>query len=303
MTGSPFWRGLKRMEQHHRRRILRRLQWASDVCELVGRFIELPPVNLPCIGFDPNSATDADVERSAGLLRDAWGMGRGPVHNLAALSEHNGIIIIREAVACSDMDAVSSWIGGRPLVLMSAEVASGPRDIFNLAHEIGHILLHAGVEVDTHNLAKIERQANRFASAFLLPAETFSQEVLGSSLSYLENLKRRWGASIAAIAYRCKDLGLLSDSQMSYVFRQMNARNMRLVEPLDDVIKLDRPAVLREAIQMIVNHGVYTRAQIESELGLNLQDVESLCGVPEGYLDTRVVRMEFRPTFRDAKTA
>ena len=48
-TETPFWRSLKRMEQHHRRRIARRLEWTRDIAAFVDRFIELPGVNLPVL--------------------------------------------------------------------------------------------------------------------------------------------------------------------------------------------------------------------------------------------------------------
>lgn len=42
------------------------------------------------------------------------------------------------------------------------------RIFFDMAHELGHILLHPKSR---------ENQANRFASAFLLPKESFLQEI------------------------------------------------------------------------------------------------------------------------------
>jgi len=143
----PFWRSLKRMEEHHRRRITRRLQWAYDVAEFIGRFIHLLEVRLPNVEFDPETASDDQIENAAIAVRDLWRLGGGPIHNLAALFEDNGILLVRETVECDDMDAVSCWQRGRPFILFSAEVTSGPRSKFNLAHELGHIVLHAGVEV------------------------------------------------------------------------------------------------------------------------------------------------------------
>ena len=203
--------------------------------------------------------------------------------------EQNGILIVREPVRCQDMDAVSCWIGGRPIVLLSEEVISGPRDLFNLAHELGHLALHPDVEVSGSNLDVIEKQANRFASAFLLPRESFSREVLGSSLAYFRSLKGRWGVAIAAMAYRSRDLGILSENQYSYLFRQMNAQRIRKVEPLDDMFPVNKPTVLGEGLRMLVEHGVYSRSQIEASLSLNLRDVEAIAGLDEGYLDQRVV--------------
>jgi Zn-dependent peptidase ImmA (M78 family) len=283
------------MEQHHRRRIARRLEWARDIASYVDRFIELPNVNLPSIEFDVEFASDEEVERAAESLRDHWKLGRVRIRNLASVLEENGVILVREMVECPDMDAVSCWQGGRPFILCAAEVNSGPRSTFNLAHELGHVLLHAGVEVSSDNLSRIEKQANRFAGALLLPRETFSQEVLGTSVSYFESLKKRWGVAIAAMAYRCKDLKIFNENQFSYLMRQMNARRIRKVEPLDDAFPVEKPSLLAESLRMIVEKGVQTREQIEAALSLNLSDIESLCGVSKGYLDVRVVAFTPRP--------
>ncbi|MGM5025099.1 ImmA/IrrE family metallo-endopeptidase [Tardiphaga sp. 862_B3_N4_1] len=287
--GTPFWRSLKRMEQHHRRRITRRLEWARDIAAYVDRFIELPNVNLPNIEFNAECASEEDIERAAEQLRDHWKLGRVRIRNLAAVLEENGVILVHESVECPDMDAVSCWQGGRPFILSSAEVQSGPRATFNLAHELGHILLHAGVEVSSETLGQIEKQANRFAGAFLLPRETFSQEVLGTSVSYFKSLKQRWGVAIAAMAYRCKDLKIFNENQFSYLMRQMNAQRIRKIEPLDDAFPVEKPSLLAESLRMIVEKGVQTREQVEAALTLNLSDVEGLCGVPKGFLDLRVV--------------
>jgi Zn-dependent peptidase ImmA (M78 family)/transcriptional regulator with XRE-family HTH domain len=289
----PFWRGLKRMEQHHRKRIARRLEWAHDVVVYLEQFIHLPAVNLPLIDFDAASDDTAQLEHAAESLRDHWGLGRGPVRDLSAIMELHGIILVHENVACPDMDAVSCWQSGRPYVLYAAEVQSGPRNAYNLAHELAHVLLHASVEVTTENLARVERQANRFASCFLLPLEAFTRDVLGTSLNHFLFLKEKWGVSVSAMAYRCKDLGIMNDNQFSYLMRQLNLRNIKKQEPLDDHFQVREPSILGESVKMLIERGVQTKAQIEAALALNLSDIESLCGLQPGYLDTRVV--PFKP--------
>jgi len=297
-AGTIFWRSLKRMEQHHRKRVAKRLQWAADITELVDEFIELPQADIPHWDFDPETADEDDIEEAAEFLREYWGLGNGPVVNLSSTLESKGIVIVRENVDCHDMDAVSCWIGGRPFILLSGEVKSGPRDLFNLAHELGHLFLHALVDVNDKNIASIERQANRFASAFLMPMETFSREVFGTSIEFFKSLKRRWGVAIAAMAYRCKDLNLITENQFSYIFRQMNMQKIRKVEPFDDVFDVASPRLLGEAVRMLIEHGVCTRPEIENRLGINLRDVESICGIESGYLDTKVVSVQFRPVLR-----
>lgn len=293
---TPFWRGLKRMELHHRKRISRRLEWASDIVAYLEQFIELPELSLPSIDFDLTSQAFDQIEHAADALREAWALGRGPLRDLSAIMELHGFVLIREAVECPDMDAVSCWQAGRPYVLFSADVTSGPRNAFNIAHELGHILLHSSVEVTADNLSELERQANRFASALLLPQETFSREVLGTSLNHFMFLKEKWGVAIAAMAYRCRDLGIINSNQHSYVMRQLNMRKIRKQEPLDERFQVAEPSILGASVKMLLDMGVQTKSQIEQSLALNLSDVESLSGLPKGHLDSRVV--QFAPKLR-----
>jgi Zn-dependent peptidase ImmA (M78 family)/transcriptional regulator with XRE-family HTH domain len=293
--GTPFWRGLKRMSRPDRLRIARRLEWAWDVVNYVERFIELPPANLPAVEWDFHSGSEDQLERIALLLRDRWELGRGPIFHLGAVIEANGVIIVKEPVACDDMDAVSRWQAGRPFILCSADKLSLPRENFDLAHELGHLLLHHGIDVTPETLNKLERQANYFAGAFLLPRETFSREVVSTSIYYFLKLKERWRVSVAAMVYRCKELKILGKSQVEYLWRQLSAKGMRKEEPLDRSFKTEQPTLLSAALSMLIEHGVQSRSQIRESLNLNPSDLESICGAPTGFLDETVVQLRLRP--------
>lgn len=288
---TPFWRSLKRMEAHNRRRIIRRLEWAREIVDYLDQFIELPSPQVPLHDFDHENADVSQIEEIADSVRDAWGLGRGPIVDLAGTLELNGVILIEETVGCNDMDAVSCWIDGRPIVLLASEDRLGPRKNFNLAHELGHLVLHSLVDLDSKNLDRVEAQANRFASAFLMPQESFGSEIIGTSLDYLLSLKLRWNVAVAAIGYRAKDLGILSKSQYGYLLRQMNARNIRKKEPFDDDIEVSKPSIVRHAIKMLVEHGVQTKSQIATTLTLNPNDIEAISGLPTGYLDDKIVNL------------
>lgn len=290
---SPFWRSLRRMEQPSRLRIGRRLEWAADIVDMIEQFIELPPVRVPSIDWSLDR-DDEEIEDIASMVREHWSLGEGPLPQIIPILEYNGIVVISEHVECENMDAVSRWQLGRPYILCSSEVESGPRMAYNLAHELGHLVLHADVELDSRNLAKVERQANRFAGAFLLPQTTFPKEVLSTSLSYFETLKRRWGVSIAAMVYRCKDLSILSETQVRYLWRQMNTQKIRRKEPLDDAFDQGFPSLIKSSLQMITDRGVQAKRDIEEKLHLNPSDFESLSGVKPGWLAPEKVVPIFR---------
>jgi Zn-dependent peptidase ImmA (M78 family) len=232
------------------------------------------------------------LEIAAESVREAWQLGSLPIEHMGATLESNGIILIKEQVGCEDMDAVSRWQAGRPYILLSADKNSLPRENFDLAHELAHLLCHPHIEVTSDNLASIERQANYFAGALLLPRRSFPQEVMSTSLNYFLELKARWRVSVQAMVYRCKDLGLLSGNQVSYLWRQLS--KIRKFEPLDDTFEPERPALLSAALSMLVENGVQTRAQIVEALKLNPSDIEQLCGSAVGFLDQKVIRFELR---------
>jgi hypothetical protein len=95
--------------------------------------------------------------------------------------------------------------------------------------------------------------------------------------------------AIAAMVYRCKDLGILTDSQVSYLWRQMNGRNIRRIEPLDDAFYPVLPSMLRAALEMLVSHTVQTKEQIERGINLNPDDIESLSGTEAGWLTAQKI--------------
>jgi Zn-dependent peptidase ImmA (M78 family)/DNA-binding XRE family transcriptional regulator len=289
--GTPYWRSLARMSRADRLRIARRLEWSADIVAYVERFIELPPVNLTTTEAAADYADLGWLEVSAEMLREKWGLGSLPIEYLAPTLEANGIVLIKEAVRCADMDAVSRWQGGRPYILLSEDKHSLPRENFDLAHELAHLICHPHMEVTSDNLATVERQANYFAGALLLPRKSFPKEVLSTSVDFFLELKKRWRVSVQAMVYRCKDLGLLSKHQVAYLWRQIGKRKS---EALDDAFEPERPTLLSAALNMLVQNGVQSRAQIVEALKLNHSDIEQLSGTSMGFLDRKVIPLELK---------
>jgi Zn-dependent peptidase ImmA (M78 family)/transcriptional regulator with XRE-family HTH domain len=290
---TPTWRSLKRMQRPDRLRIGRRLEWAYYITEYIAEYIDLPAVNLPAIEFDFDHHGPDRIEEIADELREFWNVGFGPVTDLAPLLEYNGIIVIEEVVNCEDMDAVSRWQGGRPFLLYAADQESNSRKLFNLAHELAHLLLHNSVEVNSRNLDRMESQANRFAGAFLMPRRTFTREIANTNINYFMSTKERWRVAVAAMIYRCKELGILNADQVKYLWKQMNARGIRKKEPLDNAFPLSPPTVLGSAANMLIENGIKLPTEVVEDLLLNANDVEAICGLTPGTLQNKIV--PFKP--------
>lgn len=266
-----------------------RLEWAQDVAIGLSEFVDFPKVNLPVRDFTvPESITASDIERAANECRELWGIGRGPVPDLALAVEGAGIILVREETGVAQIEGLSAWSYslGRPMVYLSADKDNAFRSRFDLAHELGHLILHKHIpratERERHNL--MEKQAHAFAGAFLLPAETFSNEVRTPiTLDGLLLLKQRWGVSVAAILMRLEALEIISADEKQLLFKRRSARWGVKSEPGDEVRVPERPRLLRRSIDLLLSSGVMTRQSIPQYLGLSEGDIEALACLPEGF--------------------
>lgn len=96
------------------------------------------------------------------------------------LVEKSGIFIFEKAIG-EEIDVYSLWTNSdRPFIILGNMKRSSVRRNFDIAHELGHLLLHYKVEftnLDTKEHKNIENEANLFAGAFLLPKKSFLQDM------------------------------------------------------------------------------------------------------------------------------
>lgn len=176
----------------------------------------------------PYWAADArDAEGAARSLRAAWQLGHDPIPMLSELLEEHGIKVL--SLDVDRVDGLAAKVQRRgeesARVIMIKQKAWGERKRFSLAHELGHMVLRVAPGGDA------ERAANRFAGAFLIPAEVLRQEI-GSrrsdiSIGELISVKDRFGVSIQALTYRCKDLEIINQATFGRLFKIYKERGWR----------------------------------------------------------------------------
>jgi Zn-dependent peptidase ImmA (M78 family)/transcriptional regulator with XRE-family HTH domain len=278
-----------------------RLEWAQDVAVELEEFVDYPELNLPTRSYtDPEEITAADIESAAAECRDFWRLGRGVIQDLALAMEGAGIIIVREETGIAQIEGLSAWspVLNRPLVLLSADKDNGYRSRFDLAHELGHLILHKNIlrvtERDRHK--QLEQQAHYFAGALLLPAELFASEVRTPvTLDDLLLMKRRWGVSVAAIIMRLRALHIINDEEAQNLFKRKSARWGAKTEPGDRDRSPEMPRLLRRAIELLINENVMPLEAVPRHIGFSTRDLEMLAGLPEGYFDSdKIVQLAFK---------
>ena len=270
-----------------------RMEWAQDIALALTEFVDFPALNLPSRSFtDPEQITNEEIELAAAECRDLWRLGRSAVQDLALAVEGAGVVLVREETGIAQIEGLSAWstVLGRPLVLLSADKDNGYRSRFDLAHELGHLILHRHIArpTDRERHKELEQQAHKFAGAFLLPAETFASDVrMPVTLDDLLLLKRRWGASVGAILMRLRALKLLDDEGAQALFKRRSARWGAKSEPGDGDRAPERPRLLRRTIDLLVDENVMPLEAIPRHFGLASHDIEMLAGLPEGYFQGR----------------
>ena len=289
-----FWRANHSATRIAQKRAEVRLTWLKELMAYLRDYFDFPDQNVPTIDL-PNfrALTGEQIEHAAEICRTYWKLGDGPIADVIAELESNGIITAQIKVDVADLDAFSQFsaLDATPYVILASDKPSGVRARFDAAHELGHLILHRNVERRRLNDSKdwklLEDQAHRFASAFLMPAKTFSAEMWAASLDTFISLKQRWKASAAAMIMRCKYLGLISEEQEKRLWINRNRRGWAKSEPLDDKIERETPNLIPRAIDMLIAEKVRRSDQILLDLALPAVDLEEISGLPFGYFTSK----------------
>ncbi|WP_242352356.1 MULTISPECIES: helix-turn-helix domain-containing protein [unclassified Anaeromyxobacter] len=234
----------------------------NELVGLLDASVRLPPYDVPSIRVK----TVEDIETAAERVREHWKLRLDtPIKNVTRVLERAGIVIARFAASAGKIDAFSR-AGDRGVIVLNTDKGSTSRSRHDKGHECGHLVMHGGLD---HGSYEEEAQADRFASAFLMPRAAFSREFPrpGAGRVRLEALipmKMRWQSSIAAIVRRAYDLRLISPAQYQAAFKQYYSRGMHrgeTAEPPDEV-----PEIVSLAFKVLEDQGV-TREDVVRRLG------------------------------------
>ena len=294
---TTYFRSLLTTNKKYRVEQEEKIKFIAIVYNMLSEYLEFEKVNLPQI------PTNATPQEAANILREYWGLGNRPIENIVYLAESNGLIVTDFETATGDVDAFSHKITSDDmetyLIGYSKNKRTAARIHFDVAHEIGYILLHNWREdlecIDKEEFKEIELQAHAFASAFLLPEDEFRKDVspYATNLAYYTELKKTWKVSIAAMIRRAKDLDIITADDYSRLMRNMQKQGIRKIEPLDDELVTAEPSLLRQAIKILFDQKVFTPNEFLEELsreyGLTLypKDIETLLGLKKGTFEEK----------------
>jgi Zn-dependent peptidase ImmA (M78 family)/DNA-binding XRE family transcriptional regulator len=290
--GTIFYRSMSAATKTARTRAERRFAWLHDIVSYLSEFVSLPTANFPDLRLPENPLllSDTEIEDAADDVRRYWQMGDGPIGNMVLLLENQGAVIARDQLGADTLDSLSEFSPDqrRPFIILGTDKGSYARWRFDAAHELGHLVLHSRLEPQfltrSEHFRNIESQAHRFAAAFLLPLSSFGEDVFAVSLDTFQALKPKWGASIAMMIIRARQAGLISEDAERRLWINLSRRGWRRTEPYDESTEPEEPRLLRRSFEMLMSERAQTPQDIVANLALPPSDVESLSGLPRGYL-------------------
>ncbi|MBA1393473.1 ImmA/IrrE family metallo-endopeptidase, partial [Lactobacillus sp. XV13L] len=176
-TGGTFYRSLLTSTQKQKAPSNVLMQAASIYRDFLDSYVEFPSEdNIDLSSYSP--------EVAAQKLRNYWNLGDKPIRNMLNLMESHGLTIIFLPDKMEKVDAFGSYRmvrDNRYYIVAVRKNTSFFKEQFSLAHELAHKVLHANVwnpaDLDNYEYRIMEKQANKFASAFLLPMNSFIESV------------------------------------------------------------------------------------------------------------------------------
>lgn len=263
LGATPHFRSLRSTSQLARDQAFAYGRIAVEIAAALEKHVELPELDLPTHSVDLDEEYGREPEEAARELRRAWGVPQGPVAHLIRLAELHGILVVFSPPQGAAVDAYSFDSQLRPVVVLNPIKSDYYRQRFDVAHELGHLVMHSDAEPGGR---VVESQAQRFAAEFLTPhdeiADLLPTAMNGNAWVTLGRLKEQWGVSIQALLFRARSLGRLSEVSYRNAVTTVSARGWRRNEP-GLITSMEQPSLLPRAIEVLNGVGVSSGALVE----------------------------------------
>jgi len=264
-TNAVSFRSLTKMSAKERDAAIAAGALGLQLSDWIEREFALPEATLLDLSYE------TDPEAAARSMRQHWSLGERPISNMLGLIEVNGVRVFSLSENTATIDAFSFWRNDKPFVFLN-NFKTSEHSIYDTAHEIGHLVMHRHGGPQPSKVA--EREANAFASAFLMPA----RDVRASMPKFITvdiiiQAKKRWRVSAMALAYRLHSLRLLTDWQYKSACIELGRRGYRSSEPLG--IDREQSRIWRKILQQLWAERK-TKKDIAEALNIPLDELESL---------------------------
>jgi Zn-dependent peptidase ImmA (M78 family) len=255
-----------------------RLEAQIDILRLLYdkllKSVDIPAARFPSLGIN-NNFSPSDI---AGLAREFYSIGRGPLKTLISVLEKNGIAVIYIDVNSAKFDGMTVYTDSNyPLIILNKNMPND-RKRFTIAHELGHQIMHLPFrfEFDLYDRINkdpntLEKEADMFASEFLLPEKDCRNELFNLSYQKLSDMKLYWKVSKKAIIYKAKTLGCIDERKYQNLLIELSKRGERVKESFD--VDLEEPKIFNQIFLSFTKELGYSNQQLAEYLCISESDL------------------------------
>lgn len=250
-TEAAHFRSLRSTPAISRERALAFAELGAAVVNVLEDYVDFPELRVPTHLVD-SAVTVDQIASIAASTRAALGVPRGPISHMIRTLEAAGVVVLTMPPESDvrEVDAFSTDIGRRPLVLLSPFKDDKARSRFDAAHELGHLVMHPDVEPGSKI---VEDQAHTFASQFLAPDNDLLPDLPEKAdWEALLAAKRKWKISLRALIFRAHRLGLWSDATYLRANKRLSAEGLPERGPLGP---REQPVAVGRAVAMLEEAG------------------------------------------------
>jgi Zn-dependent peptidase ImmA (M78 family)/transcriptional regulator with XRE-family HTH domain len=212
--------------------------------------VDIKTQKLPAIPVRHNSSPEA----IAASFRLFLGLDQDPIDNLVTLVEKLGIAVLFLAVDSDKFSGLTLQTDlNVPIIVVNKNMPNDHKK-FTISHEIAHLIMHIPFSEDPEfydaleDLDEVEKQADAFAGAFLMPQKVAQYSFRNLTYSKLTELKLYWKVSKQAIIYRAREVGAISDSKFKSLFIELSRYGERKKESIE--IAIDKPVLFKKIIDV-----------------------------------------------------
>lgn len=273
MSVHPMWRAKAAVPQYLIDQALAELNLRVMHVRRLIRSVEYEPV-MPLPEIDLSEA-GGDPEEVAALVRRTWMMPAGPVVELTQWVERAGCFVMHTELPDSAMSGVTLRVPDmRPCIFLNRTMPAD-RLRHTLAHELGHLIMHR------YPSENMEREANAFAAAFLMPAHDIRPVFTGKKvdLRLFATLKPEWRVSMQSLLYRAGTLGFVNDNQSRYLWQQFNMKKLKFREPPELDFEVEKPTLVSKLFALHMETLGYSVADLAAVAVLYETDIMNLYGI------------------------
>lgn len=248
-----------------------------------------------------NVSTNRDIDSLADDTRRLLELGSRPAFTLKNILEQtHGIKFIYHRLSTISSAASTVHPDYGPVIVINSDEAPWRRN-YDLAHELFHLITWKIIPVDTlqgEYLDDIEKKADRFASALLLP-EGEIRKAIGKVLENQEiatyadlvDIARDFGVSTAALLYRLSNIGFIKWERAHELSANEDLASLDKARRMDDWGSRPVSERLHSLAVKCLRKGLLSRGRFAEIIGIDRSEIDQFIE-ESGLMETEGVLVE-----------